>query len=43
MKKRSGSHERAIRELTMSDEGLTIGEPLTNLRGILSGVPVLTK
>lgn len=43
MKKRSGAHERTIRELSMSPEGLSIGEPLTNLRGILSGIPVLTK
>jgi circadian clock protein KaiC len=43
MKKRSGAHERAIRELNMSETGITIGEPLTNLRGILSGIPVLTR
>jgi circadian clock protein KaiC len=43
MKKRSGSHERAIRELHMDGDGIKIGEPLTNLRGILSGIPVLTK
>jgi circadian clock protein KaiC len=43
MKKRSGSHERAIRELNMSESGVTIGEPLNNLRGILSGIPVLTR
>jgi circadian clock protein KaiC len=43
MKKRSGAHERAIRELNMSETGITIGEPLINLRGILSGIPVLTR
>jgi circadian clock protein KaiC len=43
MKKRSGDHEKAIRGLTMSPAGLTIGEPLKQLRGVLSGIPVLTK
>ena len=43
MKKRSGAHERAIRELSMTGDGIAIGEPLTNLRGILSGIPVLTR
>jgi len=43
MKKRGGNHERAIRELTMSDEGIKVGEPLRDLRGILSGIPILTE
>jgi circadian clock protein KaiC len=43
MKKRSGRHERAIRELTMSSEGITVGEPLRQLRGILSGIPILAE
>ena len=38
IKKRSGSHETAIRELTLSSSGLHIGEPLVNFRGILSGL-----
>jgi circadian clock protein KaiC len=43
MKKRSGKHERAIRELIMSAEGIAVGEPLRKLRGVLSGIPVLTE
>lgn len=39
VKKRSGAHERSIREFTMTDKGLTIGAPLRRFRGILTGVP----
>jgi circadian clock protein KaiC len=39
MKKRSGLHESSIRELTMSPAGLAVGEPLSEFRGILTGVP----
>lgn len=40
LKKRSGRHERTIRELTLSDKGITVGEPLTAFQGVLSGTPV---
>lgn len=40
MKKRSGAHEKAIREYSMSESGLSVGEPLNQFRGILSGIPV---
>lgn len=39
VKKRGGEHERTIRELVMEKGSLTVGEPLRNLRGILTGVP----
>jgi circadian clock protein KaiC len=39
VKKRSGSHEDAIRELRMADNQLTIGESLSGFRGVLTGVP----
>jgi circadian clock protein KaiC len=39
VKKRSGEHETAIRSLHMSKQGLRIGEPLVNYRGVLSGIP----
>ncbi len=39
VKKRSGPHETAIRSLTMSAEGLKIGPPLANYRGVMSGMP----
>jgi len=40
VKKRSGHHEKTIRELDMSPAGILIGEPLTEFHGILTGVPV---
>lgn len=43
MKKRSGEHERAIRDYRMSKDGLAVGEPLTQFRGILSGIPTVTE
>ena len=39
LKKRTGQHERSIRELCISANGLHIGEPLRRYRGILTGVP----
>jgi len=39
IKKRGGAHERTIRELTLSSEGIRVGEPLRDFRGILTGVP----
>ncbi|MFZ2491070.1 MAG: ATPase domain-containing protein [Thermoanaerobaculia bacterium] len=39
VKKRGGPHETAIRSLTMGSEGLKIGAPLLNYRGVLSGIP----
>ncbi len=40
IKKRSGAHETAIRELRLSSAGIDIGEPLTQYRGVLSGFAV---
>ena len=39
VKKRSGSHETAIRSLSMGPDGLSVGEKLERYRGILSGIP----
>jgi circadian clock protein KaiC len=39
VKKRSGPHETAIRSLTMGKDGLKIGPPLENYRGVMSGIP----
>ena len=39
LKKRTGSHERTIRELRISSDGLHIGDPLRSFRGVLTGVP----
>jgi circadian clock protein KaiC len=38
-KKRTGSHERTLRELKISSQGVVIGEPLREFRGIMTGVP----
>ena len=40
VKKRSGAHEESIRELRFDESGIHLSEPLTNFRGILTGVPV---
>lgn len=39
VKKRSGLHEESIRELRFSSQGITLSEPLSQFRGILTGVP----
>jgi circadian clock protein KaiC len=39
MKRRSGPHERSIRELQMSSGKLTIGDPLRDFIGVLTGTP----
>lgn len=42
IKQRSGLHESTIRELSFSGNGLTVGEPLTQFKGVLTGVPEFT-
>jgi len=42
VKKRSGAHEVALREMRIDASGITIGEPLTNFQGVLSGLPHFT-
>jgi circadian clock protein KaiC len=39
MKKRGSKHERTIRELIFDNGRLTVGAPLREFRGILTGVP----
>ena len=39
MKRRSGPHERSIRQMLIADGQLTIGEPLKNFTGVLTGTP----
>ncbi len=41
VKKRTSAHESTIREYTISDRGITLGAPLTNLQGVLRGVPTM--
>ena len=40
IKKRSGKHEETIRQISFSERGVHLSEPLTYLRGVLTGVPV---
>jgi circadian clock protein KaiC len=39
VKKRTGAHERSIREFKLSSQGIQIGETLTEFEGVLTGVP----
>jgi circadian clock protein KaiC len=39
LKKRIGQHERTIREFSFGENGIYVGEPLTNFAGVLTGVP----
>jgi circadian clock protein KaiC len=41
LKKRSGNHERTIREITVDTRGIRVGQPLTNMHGVLSGLPIV--
>ncbi len=43
-KRRGGFHERAIRELVLGPpNGVILGEPLANFRGVMTGVPICAK
>lgn len=39
LKMRTSDFERTLREFEITEHGIRVGEPLTNLRGILSGTP----
>jgi circadian clock protein KaiC len=39
IKMRGGEHERTIREFTMKNGRINLGEPLRNYHGVLTGVP----
>jgi len=39
VKKRGGEHERSIREFKMAGGRVSVGEPLREYRGVMSGVP----
>jgi circadian clock protein KaiC len=41
VKKRSGRHERTIRELTLSAGGVRLGAPLRHFHGVLTGTPIV--
>jgi circadian clock protein KaiC len=41
LKKRVGDFERTLREFAITGDGIVVGDPLTDLRGVLSGNPEL--
>jgi circadian clock protein KaiC len=41
LKKRRGPHEESIREMWFDPNGIHLSEPLTQFRGVMTGVPVL--
>jgi circadian clock protein KaiC len=42
IKKRTGMHEDTLRELMISNRGISLGDPLNEFHGILRGVPTYT-
>ncbi len=42
IKRRSGDHERTIREFALGPRGIVVGEPLRNFHGVLTGSPTYT-
>jgi circadian clock protein KaiC len=42
MKKRTGRHERTIREVQITSQGVKVGAPLEEFHGVLTGVPTYT-
>jgi circadian clock protein KaiC len=43
IKKRSGAHEETLREMRLTKGGLTLGMPLHNFHGVMSGIPAVMK
>jgi circadian clock protein KaiC len=39
IKKRSGNHERTIRQMCINGQGIQLGEPLHDMQGVITGVP----
>lgn len=42
VKKRSGRHEVAIRELTLNERGISLSPPLDHFQGVLTGTPTIS-
>jgi circadian clock protein KaiC len=42
IKKRSGPHEHAIRELRLGSGGIRVGQPIQDFQGVLTGTPFWT-
>lgn len=43
LKKRAGDFEQTLREFKISDEGIIVGEPLSEVSGILDGSPQISR
>lgn len=41
IKKRTGNHERTIREVKIAKGGIEVGQPLKEMQGVLTGVPTI--
>jgi len=41
VKKRSGAHEDTLRELLLQRGGITLGKPLNEFHGVMTGLPSL--
>lgn len=41
VKKRSGEHEKSIRPFQLGPDGLSVGKPLSEFHGILTGIPMV--
>jgi circadian clock protein KaiC len=39
VKNRAGQHEDAIREFRVDADGVRVGQPLTDFRGVMTGTP----
>ena len=39
LKQRAGQHERTLREFSLNENGLSVGDALSNFSGVLTGVP----
>jgi len=39
LKKRLSNFERTLREIDITSDGIKVGRPLTQLRGLLTGIP----
>jgi circadian clock protein KaiC len=42
LKKRTGAHEHSVREFGMSGGRVSVGEPLAQFRGVLTGTPTMS-
>lgn len=40
IKKRTGNHERSIRQFHLNSKGIEVGQHLTDFEGVLTGIPV---